>query len=65
MKEFKNSTFDIQMTTMRDLNPDEVDQVGGGVTPTITVTPTTPEITATLLTLSFMLSCSDCAEQQE
>jgi len=61
MKEFKNSTFDIQMTTMRELNPDEVDQVGGGITPTITLT---PELTTTI-TLSFMFSCSDCAEQQE
>jgi len=37
MKNINDKTFDINMTTMRDLNPDECEQVGGGWTPTLGV----------------------------
>ena len=29
MKKFDNSTFDIESTTIRELNPNEIKQVGG------------------------------------
>ncbi|MCF6319311.1 MAG: hypothetical protein L3J83_08545 [Proteobacteria bacterium] len=51
MKKINDSTFDIEMTSIRELNPNEADQVGGGDHPPMYTNP-----------MSVALSCLNFCE---
>ncbi len=53
MKKFNDTTFEIETTTMRELNSNEIDSVGGG-------THTSVIVTTVIASIAF--SCFDSCE---